>query len=914
MVNTNECGWESTAKTQAFWAAMNAILAPPCPIVISYCRNSETIWDFSSERMRSVLDDSSSRGLVLVWDEEDSAQRDLGGIDCSSFLNPVAWAVCALSRSPAIPLVIAGPGLSAKPSSPLLDLCGCIKVSEQPFAFLSDSSASLAGVVTALSARMQRPASAAGLEILRQHLLHMLTDRGEEANRHALASVIGPLLLMGNRKAIESTAAHPLVNLFAELGLISDCQTSVSQPFSDGGDEPSEVPVDEDHIFNGRATRLLLVDDQWEAGWGEWVAEMVKTESHCTVECSLSPEFLVKAAETCTEETSGSGRTFLSLLFPDATKLGLQAAPAALEAVGLSGSRKLSSFDDLSSEMFPTTPQNTPSQTVLLLDLRLFSLRPVKEEAAFVRDRVLPLCRSLTFPPNSQSPSGSPVVFTEEELVAAERWCENPVRESGDHVDVLTLLPRALALLDFSQPIILFSSTTQRRVSERLKPYANIITSFCKPVFPGADTSGVVQSTEQAFLSSLRAAAEVLDKRSRCQTILDDVCVSPEGGGAGDPAQTKYVELFLDESDWQGDADRFSVGGCFSVHEGADFLDASAKADRFDDWLVQKGVRYFENRGVGPKPESGRILNKQRADLRSFLADLSSSPDAPSQIGLVRLRLLRNEEQIRPGPLFNPGQADNRYQMTLKLLLELFLSESIPAIAGEESPENIVLSIHPATRVIHVPPDYQDNTMYKFGLRRVHPEIDLFFSFDRGQVYPLVAEILESRNIDRKTYRLVAAQLPYRKARGTSSPEYFICTGCRKVLHIRPNERNLRDKLHCQCDISSWRPDYRALHYVADELLSDFPDSSNGRYSEMFGKGTVPGEFDDLVDDHLLATLESGRRLNRGDLARAVSAFEPPPSVGTKPRASHWLQQRLCDSMPSMTPVTFQKIATRIVE
>jgi len=122
--------------------------------------------------------------------------------------------------------------------------------------------------------------------------------------------------------------------------------------------------------------------------------------------------------------------------------------------------------------------------------------------------------------------------------------------------------------------------------------------------------------------------------------------------------------------------------------------------------------------------------------------------------------------------------------------------------------------------------------------------------------------------------------------------------------------------LDCVCGSeASWQPDYRALHYLADEVLTEFPDGRRHRYDELFAKNCMPGEFDEIKDLDLGTTLTVGRLLDRKDIAGAVSLFKQAPELlcGKKPRASYWLQNRLAAKLPKMSGQDFLRVVHDLV-
>ena len=183
---------------------------------------------------------------------------------------------------------------------------------------------------------------------------------------------------------------------------------------------------------------------------------------------------------------------------------------------------------------------------VLLLDLRLFS-GEADRELAFIK-KLLPLCEKLT-----QDAHAWPG-FAMSELQDIEQWSKSVLEhKSGGRKDrtylvALTLLPRLLALSDLSLPIIICSSTTQRIVTEKLKPYGNIITSFAKPALFGYEPSDLVAHTNGSFFqAAVEQAFRICEARSLCRRLLTHAEENP-------PAQrnalpwAKHYELYVDES------------------------------------------------------------------------------------------------------------------------------------------------------------------------------------------------------------------------------------------------------------------------------------------------------------------------------------------------------------------------------
>ena len=83
----------------------------------------------------------------------------------------------------------------------------------------------------------------------------------------------------------------------------------------------------------------------------------------------------------------------------------------------------------------------------------------------------------------------------------------------------LTLLPRLIAQIDPSIPIIIFSSTGQRSIIDKFNDYANIITCFEKPRVLGyrSDDAGLIRHN---FETAIKQAMQFIKVRQRLRSII----------------------------------------------------------------------------------------------------------------------------------------------------------------------------------------------------------------------------------------------------------------------------------------------------------------------------------------------------------------------------------------------------------
>lgn len=833
--------------------ALKTALGSSAPLVISYGGNQEVLWALDNPGLKHILK-SATDGLILIWDRKTPQFSYSGDISTAEFLNPLTWSLCVTRRFPKLKVAVLDCDVKTHASGKFYQVVEALNPDRLPFRLMRDA----AGIVVEWeSIRRERPLVRPAWGLLSQALRALLTERGQGSNHHSLANIVGPLILTGSGAPQRGHDALRL--LFRQLGLIPPASSVV------GNSQHAS-------LFGGQRVRLLLVDDQANQGWSDWILKIVGPEAGCRLDVQEDPAGVVAAVESCLSGRDKGGDCRFRLNFP------------------------------------PLPPEQHPTQTLLLLDLRLFSLRSLTDEVRFVRT-IIPLCRQ--FENHRHSRFAWPG-FSPAELNAAADWCRKPVRETRKHYVVLSLLPRLLALADFSIPIVIFSSTGQRRIIELLKPYGNIITSFEKPRFSHDESGDLVVETEARFRDALSTAYGLLEARGKCIQILGDPGRLgnhlPKNGDSARAA--KYVELFLDETEWDA-KNLFSVGGCFSVFEGKDEADARQKADAFDRYLVGKGLRYFENRGVGVVAGSSPLDKFRSKDLSPKFENFRSLDCAPVHLGLARVRLKKGS--VGPGELFDPSQADNRFLISLKALVELFLCESIPAIAGAGNPGGVVVSIFPGTRVVKIQnPERRSRAILRYGLKPAFK--DCLFSIDTNAVYPLVADILSSHHILRKTFRLCAVQLPYFNADKIKLPEFFRCHGCDGTVVIRQNEAvgSPATWRRC-CGAPDYQPDYRALHYFSDELLTEFPgDKPGGKYDAVFKPLRGPGNFDEILDSHHRATADAGRSLNLGDIVGAVKRFETPHSGNAIPRASHWLRERIAGWLPKIAGPEFVRLAAAL--
>jgi hypothetical protein len=121
----------------------------------------------------------------------------------------------------------------------------------------------------------------------------------------------------------------------------------------------------------------------------------------------------------------------------------------------------------------------------------------------------------------------------------------------------------------------------------------------------------------------------------------------------------------------------------------------------------------------------------------------------------------------------------------------------------------------------------------------------------------------------------------------------------------------------CQCTKagkpSAFVPDYRALHYLADQLLGAFPPHK-GSYRSTFGSPAVPGEYDDALNGALTSSISASRDLDQNDIAGAVTLVRPSHLAPGQdlPSARYWICRRIAASLSRLDGISFCSIARKL--
>jgi hypothetical protein len=444
--------------------------SPSCCHVLSWEAGFERLWQLDETARGDLV--APDHTLVLVWDREPSGRPS--PVRLSDYISPFDWALAvALWNSRRRPseklgrVVIVERGNEAMGEAARF-LRG-IQFSNSPLlpwlaVATMRTGKELVTVLRAIgnlcsSARPQE-VSPAALTCLRDMWVGTLTRPESTADHHAVANLLGSRLLLGrvSGKDRDDPRLTALQRLLQLLGVHPDPQLGTHGH----RDEPFPwVPKSE---WSPAVTEFVLVDDLHAEGWSEFLEQALDARGHLVVQ------------DAADRPDAGS---LLDLLEDD---------------------------DELKSVR--GLPGQEWDRRVLFLDLRLFSGRPVGHEAEFF-NRLLEVAKGRRT-----------LGFDRTDLEAVERCVATGARETEDYYAAITLLPRLLAEADPFLPIIVFSSTRQRSVIDRLLRYDNILLDFDKPRLGGHGFDAQRTDSRVRFQRVVGRALQIVEARALCRTSI----------------------------------------------------------------------------------------------------------------------------------------------------------------------------------------------------------------------------------------------------------------------------------------------------------------------------------------------------------------------------------------------------------
>ena len=810
-----------------------------------------SVWDYSDPTHFGSLwkslegDEVKTAGRVLIIWPKTPIDESLLPVNTVVHVSPLHWSACAAKKYPQIQVCILDLNPAAHRGQYLYEhYLNCDKGRLTWLRIIQ--AAHLFGVETA-NCRFQPDDAAVGIEsasnrlfpqleskrvsIEARHFLDRvrseLTSPQNAENRHAIANVIAPMLLNSEGSSSHhSKALHILLHNACDL----PCGKIAS---------PEECPGFDLGLLHIDPPEIVFIDDQAHHGWHAWLSQQSRRL------------FGVRKGQPVTPVSLLPPKSFLNQIEH--------------------------------SNLFPFGFRFKTSKTgqcpqIVLLDLRLFSGDSFDEELRFL-SRIADICEQ-----HLRSPSLDEDwhVRLRSDIGVVKEWLKEPQRETPAHHLALTLPARLVSLLDFSMPVVIFSSTGQTSILKHFALHPNIITEFEKPRFFAAEGCTLVADAENKLYRAIERALGFVLARGKCETLLR--LHQPQSRCTN---AITHIELYLDETGKRGDLD-FAVGGCFAVFNHAG--DALALADQFNDILFRNGVLYFHP--VCFEPQGMVKAKKQPCDAEVLrgLRDAEQAGCCP-MLGFVRIMANKQQPPLSDtGNLFDPNSADQRFVNALTALLEVFLFESLPLILGTQSLKsspNVSVSVFVAPRAPQLGPAEASEAEYKFGYYR--PSKNQIQSFSTDDVTQVIRLLLDSHSTSVNVERLVGIQLVYEKPGFGKPPrhaERFRKRSVKSVVHLKTRDDgqgfanvvvDARNSLCLSLGVSEADlattvvPDYRALHYVADEVLS--ANNAQTIYSSIFSK-SLPGQLD---GDFHYSVRDVSRLLDTGQLAKALIALEIPP-------------------------------------
>jgi len=618
----------------------------------SYEDDFDALWALLSSSGREI----SWKHQVILWTR--TPRGNCFPVDTVPFVSPLVWALCAANRFGGAQVRVTVVDLSPAPN-------GSAELRHQIESFKDEATrwlriltwrdlvADAVGSLKALflggaghqiASSDERDARPFLLDALRLRL----TDPQHPDKRHAVANVLGPLLLLGRRpRSLGEATAHggetdhlaALEQIASNCGLIATSAQLNSLERSPR--QRTRLP--------GK-TRVILVDDQWHQGWAEWVCDQLDVPY-------ASPTR--RAAEL--QPVGANGR--VEVLVAHDPSIIVDALTSALSLAAPGSDRRL--------QLSISGRQD--ANEVLLLDLRLFAGHE-DLELAFYR-RVLPLCRRFAGPDHAW------LGFSDDELFDIERLCatEPGITASDSTLTIArALLPRLIALVDCSFPIVLFSSTGERTLIDKMMPYRNIVASFAKPRLHSVPYGSYWdEEVSRMFHGALDRVASFLRMRNLLAPSVGRPCAvltEPKFATIDVP----HVSIYIDESGSVEDGE-LSLTGIVALYPD------HAHEGYFRDVLEQNRVKWGPKALPKRRPSGVSIgeFEAQQAEVAQIVLDEASGHNVA--LCVVNLKASPQEWVSSQGDVSDPYLADNLHRWMTRALVELALFRALPLkLSGTE--------------------------------------------------------------------------------------------------------------------------------------------------------------------------------------------------------------------------------------
>ena len=174
---------------------------------------------------------------------------------------------------------------------------------------------------------------------------------------------------------------------------------------------------------------------------------------------------------------------------------------------------------------------------VLFLDLRLWEDNDTEKRKDVIK-QIFDVAESLTTQTKPADPN------FKRAFEAAEETSTDPDKFSPE---ALTLLPLLLSHIDRTLPIVLFTSSHQRVVSEMLRGHPNIITKFVKPLVSGygemISPEDSMSDLEDAIKEAIRLHEARIAWKRICDLVAKDACFGYKDDTVPNPYSLNSVNV-----------------------------------------------------------------------------------------------------------------------------------------------------------------------------------------------------------------------------------------------------------------------------------------------------------------------------------------------------------------------------------
>ena len=823
-----------------------------------------TIWRYRDDfqRMWELIDGMHSGAgpdelHAVLWDQT-PPDPSVSPVYTTEFLSPLEWAICFCDKHPGrrVSIVDLDPGRNASALYGLYRLLATaqslsIRIIEVPD--LVAESGTLADVRAALFPTIEPDSgrdAEASREILKQHLRLRLTDPSGD-DRHAITNLMGPMILLRGRSLPRSSHRAALRTLLDSVGLWPSAREEREPPKGPQGAVPTLAALAERY----ESLRLILVDDQWQHGWATWVSRVLGITFSAPDALPEDTPVRVASGRGLEIWATGSGNWLLDRL---------------TQAIGSDGFRLATTLSLLGDS----------GPEVLLLDLRLFTGR-AGDDRTFT-DAALNLCRRL-MEARKQLPWPA---FTSGEFQEALEWING--EDHGEAV-ARSLLPRLVALIDHTYPIVLFSSTGRSDILSKVEPYQNIVRGFEKPRYFTEEVVGRMSTT---ICEALEAAGKLLRGRALCRELSRAV-----PGVAGPDRPTAWAEIYFDES---GEDRDLRVGGLAVLYPSEE------AASQFWRDLERNGLEWGYHRDAPwTNPPTRRLPKASGANQASITSTLNRLAAAAEARGIgIAAFVLRTS-----GSLHDAARAraapDLAFRLLVRHAMEILLYEWLPRYDPPTGPM-IPASVYVATRVKL--PLAKDALQFSWNFGMILSELGsqpprvgsaTVFVDDIGMLRDRWDELRSKTVFLRSGAAVIAPDPPLPGSRPGSdrllaysfsfddvTPLVEEVVGARLFAGSRPIPVRLGVGLRYY-DQQPLRPDQlpRQLHYAADYAASA---------PHLAPKAWRDRGFDMLCDDRLEYLLSASRAADNPDgVVEAFVEWAKARQVGQGGALDDWVARRL---------------------